>query len=271
MGVWRCEGGRTARQPPTPAPPPPCTPPGPHPTTCNPQVDIGAEFDGLLPIAEEQWQALYASPQLAAAVEVGAAVEVRVHRVRDPLLFRFPVQVRCAGCGRVAGAAALGQHACLPRTASGDNPSTPTSHQPTHLRTRTLTHTSPPALATPHRHLHSNPLSTLSPAAGGNQPRAGGGGGAPRGPPGTHGPAGHDHVRGQAGGEIKTPAPYVQQRREAGCLRWLLPGGRHSTWRTLCSALGAGGCSARLALCPPALRATLSAPSATSVPQLRHP
>lgn len=71
----------------------------------RPQIDVGAEFDGLLPIAEEQWEALYASPQLCAAIDVGATLEVVVHRVRDPRLFRFPVQVRGQQGGRARAAA----------------------------------------------------------------------------------------------------------------------------------------------------------------------
>lgn len=51
------------------------------------QVDIGAEYDGLLPCCEEEWE------ELGGALDVGAEVQVRVHRVRDPTLFRFPVQL----------------------------------------------------------------------------------------------------------------------------------------------------------------------------------
>lgn len=53
------------------------------------QVDIGAEFDGLLVCQDEQWR----DAEVAAELAIGQEVEVRVYRVRDPSLFRFPVQL----------------------------------------------------------------------------------------------------------------------------------------------------------------------------------
>lgn len=51
------------------------------------QVDIGAAWDGLLPIAEEQW------PEVGTSLAPGTRVQLRIHRVRDDQLFRFPIQL----------------------------------------------------------------------------------------------------------------------------------------------------------------------------------
>lgn len=64
---------------------PPSSPPGSS-TPC--QVDFGAEYDGLIPLNDEAtWDAL------GDRLQIGSHVEARVHRVRDPGLFRFPVQL----------------------------------------------------------------------------------------------------------------------------------------------------------------------------------
>ncbi|KAL4448561.1 hypothetical protein ABPG75_005780 [Micractinium tetrahymenae] len=51
------------------------------------QVDIGAEWDGLLPIDEEQWQ------EVGTSLAPGTQLQLRIHRVRDAQLFRFPIQL----------------------------------------------------------------------------------------------------------------------------------------------------------------------------------
>lgn len=52
------------------------------------QVDIGAEYDGLIPVSERlEWRAVEND------LDVGTALEVRVYKLRDPTLFRFPVQL----------------------------------------------------------------------------------------------------------------------------------------------------------------------------------
>ncbi|PSC73436.1 Nucleic acid-OB-fold [Micractinium conductrix] len=51
------------------------------------QVDIGAEYDGLLPLQEEAWE------DVGVALAPGTQVQVRVHRVREGPLFRFPIQL----------------------------------------------------------------------------------------------------------------------------------------------------------------------------------
>lgn len=55
------------------------------------QVDVGAEWDGLIPIGEEDWEAqgLVDDP----AIEIGASLRVRVHALRRAGLFRFPLQL----------------------------------------------------------------------------------------------------------------------------------------------------------------------------------
>ena len=62
------------------------------------QVDLGAEYDGILPCQDEQWE------EAGELLPVGSPVEVTVHRVRDPRLFRFPIHVRAARVGPGAGA-----------------------------------------------------------------------------------------------------------------------------------------------------------------------
>ncbi|GAB4817119.1 hypothetical protein N2152v2_004165 [Parachlorella kessleri] len=70
------------------------------------QVDIGAEFDGLIPILDPNTKSEQAGDhnpprledqkdwtRLLEALDVGTALEVRVHKVRDPALFRFPIQL----------------------------------------------------------------------------------------------------------------------------------------------------------------------------------
>lgn len=51
------------------------------------QVDLGAEYDGILPCQDEQWE------EAGELLQVGRQVEVTVHRVRDPRLFRFPIHL----------------------------------------------------------------------------------------------------------------------------------------------------------------------------------
>lgn len=78
-----------------------CLPP-PHPSTHTTpfptpapyrQVDIGAVWDALLPVCgEEQWD------EAGGFLALGSEVEVRVHRMRDPLLYRFPIQVWSVYC-----------------------------------------------------------------------------------------------------------------------------------------------------------------------------
>jgi hypothetical protein len=61
------------------------------------QVDLGAEYDGILPCQDEQWE------EAGELLQVGRQVQVTVHRVRDPRLFRFPIHVSSAGRGRWRG------------------------------------------------------------------------------------------------------------------------------------------------------------------------
>ncbi|KAL4423075.1 hypothetical protein ABPG77_005880 [Micractinium sp. CCAP 211/92] len=51
------------------------------------QVDIGAEWDALLPIDEEEWQ------EVGTSLAPGTRLQLRIHRVRDEQLFRFPIQL----------------------------------------------------------------------------------------------------------------------------------------------------------------------------------
>ena len=54
-------------------------------------MDIGAEYDGLLPIMDvAQWE------PVQGRVAVGAQLSVRIHALRDPAIFRFPVQLVAA-------------------------------------------------------------------------------------------------------------------------------------------------------------------------------
>lgn len=52
------------------------------------QVDFGADFDGLVPIIEAQWV-----QGVRERITVGTQVRVRIHAMRDPNWFRFPVQL----------------------------------------------------------------------------------------------------------------------------------------------------------------------------------
>ena len=74
------------------------------------QVDLGAEYDGILPCQDEQWE------EAGELLQVGRQVEVTVHRVRDPRLFRFPIHVSGAGRG---GGEARGLAAGAPGPAAG--------------------------------------------------------------------------------------------------------------------------------------------------------
>lgn len=53
------------------------------------QIDLGAEFDGLLPLQEEHWEEL----AMEASIGLDQQIRVRVYRVRDAALFRFPIQL----------------------------------------------------------------------------------------------------------------------------------------------------------------------------------
>ena len=54
-------------------------------------MDIGAEYDGLLPIMDvAQWE------PVQGRIAVGTRLAVRIHALRDPTLFRFPVQLAAA-------------------------------------------------------------------------------------------------------------------------------------------------------------------------------
>lgn len=79
----------------------PCPPPHPIPLRSLLQVDIGAEYDGLLPLQEEAWE------DVGVALAPGTQVQVRVHRVREGPLFRFPIQVH-RGAQRGVGACDVG-------------------------------------------------------------------------------------------------------------------------------------------------------------------
>lgn len=82
-----------------------------RPPTPPLQLDIGAEWDALLPCQEEQWQE--AGPLLVP----GQAVEVRVYRLRDFRLYRFPIQVCTPCCARCAGLPACLRVCCACRLA----------------------------------------------------------------------------------------------------------------------------------------------------------
>lgn len=51
------------------------------------QVDIGAEFDGLIPIGEDEWE------QAAEHIDIGEPIIVRMHKIRAPGLYRWPLQL----------------------------------------------------------------------------------------------------------------------------------------------------------------------------------
>jgi hypothetical protein len=70
------------------------------------QVDLGAEYDGILPCQDEQWE------EAGELLQVGRQVEVTVHRVRDPRLFRFPIHVSGAGRWRGSWPCCWGSRAC---------------------------------------------------------------------------------------------------------------------------------------------------------------
>ncbi|PRW44854.1 PLASTID TRANSCRIPTIONALLY ACTIVE 10-like isoform B [Chlorella sorokiniana] len=50
------------------------------------QVDIGAQWDALLPVQEDQWE------EAAPFLQPGDEIEIRVHKLRDARFFRFPIQ-----------------------------------------------------------------------------------------------------------------------------------------------------------------------------------
>ncbi|EFJ47141.1 hypothetical protein VOLCADRAFT_92287 [Volvox carteri f. nagariensis] len=52
------------------------------------QVDIGAEFDGLIPCSEELWELAVDH------IDVGEVVMVELHKLRTPGLYRWPVQLK---------------------------------------------------------------------------------------------------------------------------------------------------------------------------------
>ncbi|GFR51429.1 hypothetical protein Agub_g13718 [Astrephomene gubernaculifera] len=52
------------------------------------QVDIGAEFDGLIPCSEELWELAVDH------LDVGEVVMVEVHKLRTPGLYRWPIQLK---------------------------------------------------------------------------------------------------------------------------------------------------------------------------------
>lgn len=53
------------------------------------QIDIGAEYDGLLPLGEEHWEGLVTEHSVA----LGQHVAVRIYKMREAPLFRFPIQL----------------------------------------------------------------------------------------------------------------------------------------------------------------------------------
>ncbi|GLC34278.1 hypothetical protein PLESTB_001602600 [Pleodorina starrii] len=52
------------------------------------QIDIGAEFDGLIPCSEELWELAVDH------IDVGELVMVEIHKLRTPGLYRWPVQLK---------------------------------------------------------------------------------------------------------------------------------------------------------------------------------
>lgn len=52
------------------------------------QVDLGAEFDGLIPVTHTQW-----TEEVCRALWLDEPVRVRVYKVRDTRLHRFPIQL----------------------------------------------------------------------------------------------------------------------------------------------------------------------------------
>ncbi|KAG2496406.1 hypothetical protein HYH03_005633 [Edaphochlamys debaryana] len=52
------------------------------------QVDIGAEFDGLVPCNEDHWELAVDH------IDIGEVVMVEVHKLRTPGLYRWPVQLK---------------------------------------------------------------------------------------------------------------------------------------------------------------------------------
>lgn len=51
------------------------------------EVDIGAEWDGMVPMEEAEWA------DMARLVKPGATITVRVHKLQRPGLYRFPVHL----------------------------------------------------------------------------------------------------------------------------------------------------------------------------------
>ncbi|GIL53544.1 hypothetical protein Vafri_9130 [Volvox africanus] len=52
------------------------------------QVDIGAEFDGLIPCSEDLWELAVDH------IDVGEVVMVELHKLRTPGLYRWPIQLK---------------------------------------------------------------------------------------------------------------------------------------------------------------------------------
>jgi len=63
------------------------------------QVDIGAEFDGLIPVLNKyMWDELKTAHNALGmygegALNIAQAVKVRIHKIRDPDIYRWPVQL----------------------------------------------------------------------------------------------------------------------------------------------------------------------------------
>lgn len=174
--------------------PPPTPPPG--------QVDIGAAWDGLLPIAEEQW------PEVGTSLAPGTRVQLRIHRVRDDQLFRFPIQVGGGRCGRsqrclLSAASGLGRRPPPPPLPPGRRPATrgialragPSCWIGSFVAcTRCLLLFARWQLCRPWRRSEAA-RRRLRRTAGCRGPSAGGGGDAPRGAQAANGPAGAHNVR----------------------------------------------------------------------------
>ncbi|KAI3426172.1 hypothetical protein D9Q98_008549 [Chlorella vulgaris] len=72
------------------------------------RVDVGCAYDALLPMEEDGWEEMPAD--VAELVAIGGEVEVRVHRLRNPRYFRFPIQLAAVNSTLAAAAIPPAEH-----------------------------------------------------------------------------------------------------------------------------------------------------------------
>lgn len=61
------------------------------------QVDLGTVYDGLIPVQRDEW-----TEEVNEALWIDEKVSVRVHKVRDPGLYRWPIQLELLAPANVA-------------------------------------------------------------------------------------------------------------------------------------------------------------------------